>query len=195
MRGPSRQTTARLTAGALRLRRHGAREIGDDKAFGALGDIGEGQRAAGRQQIGRRFGAGASCVVIHGAKRLDAVEQRAGIFGRERLVAGQRGIEVGIGHLDQAVRARSSSASAGRRSRRRRNGRGSGPSRACRDASSETAAACGGHRARRSIVSFPSLSIPSERQKPGRAGRGRYSHRDGRCQPLSAHMKKTWILA
>ena len=40
----------------LRPRGDGAREIGDDEAFGALGDIGKRQRAAGRQQRGGRFG-------------------------------------------------------------------------------------------------------------------------------------------
>src|SRR5437879_5175848 len=44
----------------------------------------------------------------------------------------------------------------GRRSRCRQSGRGSGPSRGYRDASSETAAACGGRRGRRLIVSIPS---------------------------------------
>jgi hypothetical protein len=39
----------------LRPRRHGAREVGDDEALGALGDIGERQRAARREQLGRRF--------------------------------------------------------------------------------------------------------------------------------------------
>ena len=39
----------------LRPRRDGAREIGDDEAFGALGDIGKRQRAAGREQFRRRF--------------------------------------------------------------------------------------------------------------------------------------------
>ena len=39
----------------FRPRRDRAREIGDDKAFGALGDIGKGQRAAGRQQLRGRL--------------------------------------------------------------------------------------------------------------------------------------------
>ena len=39
----------------LRPRRDGAGEIGDDEALGALGDIGKRQRAAGREQLGRRF--------------------------------------------------------------------------------------------------------------------------------------------
>ena len=41
--------------------------------------------------------------MVHGAKRLDAVEQRGRIFRIERRVADQRGIEVGIGHLDQTL--------------------------------------------------------------------------------------------
>ena len=36
-------------------RRDRARQIRDDEPFGALGDIGEGQRAAGRQQLRRRL--------------------------------------------------------------------------------------------------------------------------------------------
>src|SRR5207253_11070328 len=47
-----------------------------------------------------------SCVVIRGAKRLDAVEQRAGMFRRQHRVAGQRGIKIGIRHLDQAFELR-----------------------------------------------------------------------------------------
>ena len=39
----------------LRPRGDGAREIGDDEPFGALGDIGKRQRAAGREQLGGRF--------------------------------------------------------------------------------------------------------------------------------------------
>ena len=53
MRGPSRQTTTRLVAGACGARRDRAREIGDDEAFGAVGDAGERQRAAGSEQLGR----------------------------------------------------------------------------------------------------------------------------------------------
>ena len=39
----------------LRPGRDRARQIGDDQPFGALGDIGKGQRAAGSQQRGGRF--------------------------------------------------------------------------------------------------------------------------------------------
>ncbi|MGY4428054.1 hypothetical protein ACVWWO_000531 [Bradyrhizobium sp. F1.13.1] len=39
----------------LRPRRDCAREIGDDEALGTVGDIGKRQRAAGREQLGRRF--------------------------------------------------------------------------------------------------------------------------------------------
>ena len=59
MRGPSRQTTARLTAGGFGRAADGAREIGDHQPFGALGDIGKGQRAAGRQQLRRAIVCGA----------------------------------------------------------------------------------------------------------------------------------------
>ena len=38
------------------LRRHRARQVGDDESLGALGDVGKGQRAPGRQQCGGRFG-------------------------------------------------------------------------------------------------------------------------------------------
>ena len=86
----------------LRPRRDRARQIRDDQTFGALGDIGKGQRAAGREQFGGR-----SCRRLHAslirAKRLDAVEQAVGIFRRRRHLAGQRGIEIGIGHLDQML--------------------------------------------------------------------------------------------
>ncbi len=41
--------------GLLRPRRDGAREIGDDEPLGSLSDIGERQRAAGRQQLRGRF--------------------------------------------------------------------------------------------------------------------------------------------
>ncbi len=49
---------ARLVAGASRPRRDRAREIGDDQAFGAVGDAGERERPAGRQQ--RRRGSAPS---------------------------------------------------------------------------------------------------------------------------------------
>ena len=53
MRGPSRQTTTRLVAGASARGRDGAGEIGDHKPFGAVGDAGERERAAGGQEFGR----------------------------------------------------------------------------------------------------------------------------------------------
>ena len=156
----------------LRPRRDRAREIRDDKSFGALRDIGKGQRAAGRQQIAPAIVQAPSCVVIHRAKRFDAVEQRAW-----RIPAPAR-IRRSTRHRDRgpaprsAVPVRPVHVGQRRRFRRRRTGRGSGPFRACRDASSETTAACGGHRGRRSIVSIPSFPIPIQRQKPGRAGPG-----------------------
>ena len=55
MRGPSRQITSRLVAGAIGARRDRARQIGDDQAFGAVGDAGERQRAARREQVGGGF--------------------------------------------------------------------------------------------------------------------------------------------
>jgi hypothetical protein len=39
--------------------------------------------------------------VIHRAKCLDALEQRPGMFRLWRNGAGQRGIEIGVGHVDQ----------------------------------------------------------------------------------------------
>ena len=86
----------------LRPRRDGAREIGDDQALGALGDIGKGQRAAGRKQLGgrfhRRFHASSSAarnalMRANSAPRIPAAA----------AVAGQGGIEIGIGHFDQAL--------------------------------------------------------------------------------------------
>ena len=59
----------------FRSRRDGARQIRDHQAFGALGDIGKGQRAAGREQLRGRLDRAPSCVVIRRTKRLDAVEQ------------------------------------------------------------------------------------------------------------------------
>ena len=44
MRGPSRQITARLIAGASASRRDRAREIGQHQAFGAVGDLRQRQR-------------------------------------------------------------------------------------------------------------------------------------------------------
>ncbi len=56
MRGPSRQTTARLTAGRFWPRRDGARQIGDNEPFGAFRrHWRSSQRAAGRKQRGGRF--------------------------------------------------------------------------------------------------------------------------------------------
>ena len=107
----------------FRPRRHRAREVRDHQTFRALGDIGKGQRAAGRQQFGRRSCRLTSCVVIHGAKRLDALEQAVRIFRRRRRVAGQRGIEIGIGHLDQAFELSQFVVGRGLRSRRRQTGR------------------------------------------------------------------------
>ena len=56
------------------------------------------------------------------------------------------------------------------RSRHPRNGRGSGPSRGYHDASSETAAACGGHRAHRSIGSIQSSPIQFNAKSPDGPG-------------------------
>ena len=47
----------------LRSRRNGTRQIGDDEPFRALRDIGKRQRAAGREQLGRRFHA-----VLHASR-------------------------------------------------------------------------------------------------------------------------------
>ena len=55
MRGPSRQITSALVAGAFGARRNRAGEIGDDQPFGAVGDARQRQRPAGRQQFGGRF--------------------------------------------------------------------------------------------------------------------------------------------
>ncbi len=52
MRGPSRQITTRLVAGAFAFRGDGAREIGDGKSFRPVRHIGEGDGAAGRQCFG-----------------------------------------------------------------------------------------------------------------------------------------------
>ncbi len=54
MREPSRQITAMLIAGGLAPAAIGAGEVGDDQAFGAVGDAGERQRPAGRQPLRRR---------------------------------------------------------------------------------------------------------------------------------------------
>src|SRR6202035_3697112 len=40
------------------------------------------------------------------AKRLDAVEQAVGIFRRRRHLAGQRGVEIGVGHVHQMLELR-----------------------------------------------------------------------------------------
>ena len=70
------------------------------------------------------------------------------------------------------------------RSRHPRSGRGSGPSRACRDASSETTAACGGRPARRSIVSIPSFrQSHSNAESPDVPGGADIAHRRS---PMSA---------
>ena len=53
MRGPSRQITAVLIAGGVSPGRDGAGQIGDDQAFGAVGNAGERQRPAG---LSRRAG-------------------------------------------------------------------------------------------------------------------------------------------
>ena len=47
MRLPSRQTTARLTAGAAACAATAPGEIAEDKTFGAVGNAGQKQRAAG----------------------------------------------------------------------------------------------------------------------------------------------------
>jgi len=41
--------------GPFRFGRDGARQIGDDEAFGSLGDIGEREHAPGREQFRRGF--------------------------------------------------------------------------------------------------------------------------------------------
>ena len=55
MRWPSRQITASEIAGASAPRGDGAREIGEHQAFGAVGDLRQRQRRAGRKQFGGRF--------------------------------------------------------------------------------------------------------------------------------------------
>ena len=54
MRGPSRQITARLIAGAAGAGGDGAREVGEHQPFGAVGDAGKKQRPAGRETLRRR---------------------------------------------------------------------------------------------------------------------------------------------
>ena len=108
----------------------------------------------------------------------------AGIFRRERPVAGQRGVEIGIGHLDQSLELAQLVIGERSRSRHPQSGRGSDPSRACRGASSETTAACGGHRARGSIVSIPSFpTIQSNAKSPDVPGGVDIAIVGARCQP------------
>jgi len=70
--------TARLTAGGFGRAAGCAREIRDDQAFGALGDVARVARVRGKQFGGRSVGA--SCVGSP-AKRLDAVERRLAYSG------------------------------------------------------------------------------------------------------------------
>ena len=53
MRGPSRQMTTRLIAGAVGAGRNGAREVGQHQPFGAVGDAGEKERPAGTKPLRR----------------------------------------------------------------------------------------------------------------------------------------------
>ncbi len=55
MRGPSRQITTSDDRRRIAPRRDRARQIGEHQAFGAVGDAGQRQRLAGRQQFGGRF--------------------------------------------------------------------------------------------------------------------------------------------
>ena len=124
----------------------------------------------GARPVARAILPAASCAETHRAKRLDAVEQRAGIFRWQRPAAAQRGIKIGIGQFDQALELTQLAIPKVRELRHPQSGRGSGPSHACRGASSEIIAACGGHRARGSIGSIQSSLFQFNAKSPDGPG-------------------------
>src|ERR1700752_4076614 len=102
MRGPSRQTTARLTAGGFgraAMARARSDTIRPSAPSATLAKVSARPGASSAAEIWPA----ASCALIHGSEGLDALEQRARMFRRQGRVADQRGIEIGIGHLDQAL--------------------------------------------------------------------------------------------
>ena len=105
MRGPSRQITSALVAGAIRARRDRAGQIGDDQPLGAVGDVGKRQRPVGRKQLGRRFGRHfrhrlSACPEMEIA---DAPEHRRVVLGRHVGDAGHPGQQIGLDRIEQML--------------------------------------------------------------------------------------------
>ena len=154
-------------------RRDRARQIGNHEAFGALGDIGEGQRAAGRQLFGGRSGRRLHASASARRNDLMRVEQPPAIFRRQRPArrsARHRGRGRAARSDARARPVRSSVRSAISASAKRPRMRSISRVPRCQQRNNS--------RLRRS--SRPSLDrvVPvicrfqSKRQKPGRAGRG-----------------------
>ncbi len=85
MRGPSRQTTARLIAGGVRAGRDRAGEVGEHQAFGAVGDAGQ-EAAAGRAPA-----AAAGELPAIAPARVTGLPARAVRAGVKRLELAQHG--------------------------------------------------------------------------------------------------------
>ena len=116
MRAPSRQTTAMLIAGGLAPAAIGAGEIGDDQAFGAVGNAGERQRPARLEPFGGRLRQqGLSRELLYAPSRrvcsraswrempMSCAQHGGVVFRGNAFVAADPGIKLGIGHFDQPL--------------------------------------------------------------------------------------------
>ena len=102
MRGPSRQMTSALVAGAFRPRGDRARKVGDDQALGAVGDIGQRQRLAGREQFGGRLRHRSAAPALRW-KSPHPAEHRRVVFGRYRRHAGHPASRSRLRRIEQLL--------------------------------------------------------------------------------------------